>query len=101
MSVSPSPIAIGANPCGARVRGPQDHDQKHERHDDFGEQRGSETIAAGGVFAVAVGGQTGTEVEAGFTAGDDVQQARSDDRAQNLCDDVCGQIRALEPAANQ
>ncbi len=53
------------------------------------------------MFAEAVGGEAGGDIEARFAAGDDAQDARSADGPGALRHDVGGQILAAEAFADE
>lgn len=52
--VKPRPIAIGAKPLGAVVRGAQDDVEEDRGHDDLGDQGGEEPVPAGRAITVTV-----------------------------------------------
>ena len=69
-------MAMGAKPLGARSSvAPRMTRRKKAVRSDFDEEAGEERVAAGGVVGVAVGGEAAGEGEAGFAAGDEVEDA--------------------------
>lgn len=76
------------------VGGSHDDHQEEERQHDFRDQARHQGVPAGRMFGVAVGGETRAQVEAGFAAGDDIQDGGTGDSASYLGDDVVRQFLA-------
>lgn len=73
---------------GALVGCAEDNKQEEGGEDDFGDEAGEQVVTAGGVLGVAVGSEAAGEREAGFAAGDDIENARCGEAAQDLSDNV-------------
>src|SRR4051794_19244554 len=100
ISVRPSPIAIGANPFGARPsvavgggrapwgraapRPPEDETKKKKGRAALGEGPAPRRGPPGGVLGVAFGGNPPAQAKAGLPAGDPQQPPRPDDPADHL-----------------
>ena len=62
--VSPRPMAIGAKPWRRPlVGGPENDHQEHERQHHLGDEAGRQGVAARGVLAIAVGGESAARAE--------------------------------------
>ncbi len=86
-------MARGANPWGAPpVGGAHDDEQEDAGEKDLGDEAGGHGIAAGGVFAIAIGSKAAGQGKSGLPAGDYIKQARGDDAAKHLRDDVCREV---------
>ena len=84
---------------GALVRAAEDDQQEEAGEDDFDEEAGDEGVAAGGVIAEAIGGES-AEDEVWPAAGDDVEDSRGDDGSCYLGDDVGAKFRGGEALAD-
>ena len=78
-------------------RGAQDHDEEDGCQHDLRHHGGHQPIAAGGVFAIAVGGKA-PDVCARLARGNEVQHGRCSNGAQHLGHHVARQLGRLEPA---
>src|SRR3954471_14399475 len=66
----------------------ENDDEEEEGHHDFADECGGERVIAGRVLPVAVRGEAGRDIEARLAARNQIQNARSDYRADDLRDDV-------------
>ena len=93
MRVSPSPMAMGESLGRATVGGAEDDDQEQPGHHDLGDEARGHRVAAGRVDAVAVRGEDVRGVQpAGLAACDEVEDSGTGDGAENLGDDVGGEV---------
>ena len=90
ISVSPRPIASGANPCGARLSvAPRMMIRNIIVMTISHTSAARRGIAAGGVRAVAVGSEPCGDVEAGLAAGDQ-EETRAATTAPRTCETMYG-----------
>jgi hypothetical protein len=83
------------------VGGAEDDDEEPGGQHQLGDERRGQVEAAGGVLAVAVGGEAALgDAEAGLPGGDQVQRRRRRDRGEHLSRDVRGDEAALDPATD-
>lgn len=82
----------------------EDDGDEHGGQDDLGQEDRAESEAAGGGGAVAVGGEAGVagggEVAGGAVGGDEEDDCGSDESAEDLADDVAGDVLPLGAAGD-
>ncbi len=83
----------------ALVSRAENHDQEHERHHDFGQQRRRQRILTRRVLAVAVRRKPSGQTEISFAAGYDEQHSRGRYCTRDLRHDVRQQMPCRKPAA--
>jgi len=74
----------------------QYHDQKHERHNDFGDEASGQRVSARGMLAETIGGKA-AELEVGFAARNHEQHASRNNGADDLRDDIGRDVAARKP----
>lgn len=93
-------MASGAKPAGARLSvAPWMTIRKKSRQDEFRDHARRQRIPAGRMGAIAVRREAGGRVEAGFPAGDDVQDCASGEAPGHLGNHVRHDVLGREAAA--
>ena len=99
MSVNPSPMAIGANPAGARLSVRQNDHQEEEGQHDFSDQARPGEYPAGECSPYPLAANPPCS-EKPLSRGDQVQHRCARDRSQGPERDIRAQFRGLETFAN-
>lgn len=72
----------------ARVGGAENDEEERHRHHELRDQRRGHGITGGRMLPVAIRRESRRKVESALAAGDEIQHATRDHRADHLCDDV-------------
>ena len=84
---------------GTLVGGTEDDQKEEGSEEHFDEEAGDQRVVFGGVFAVAIGGESAGEREGGVAAGDEVENRGGADGSEELGDDVGGKLGCGEALA--